>query len=134
MPHPSHQLLPSRPIPWHFSSLTGGGVTKMSHLRVSPQQLLLLSTWASSESAVAAGHRRGTLLQLLLASEQIYRHHHILKAFWQTCNVNFTKARKIFPTRAYHLSNHRILRGFAVKDVDSILRSRPSVQKAIAHP
>lgn len=112
------------------------GVTKMSHLRVSPQQLLLLSTWASSESvqsllATAEGRFSNYCWHL---NRSIDTNTDILKAFWQTCNVNFTKARKIFPTRAYHLSNHRILSGFAVKDVDSILRSRLNVQKAIAPP
>lgn len=108
-------------------------MTKMSHLRVSLQQPLLLSTWASFESmqsllATAEGHFSNYCWH---RNRSIDTNMDILKAFWQTCNVNFTKARKIFPTRAYHLSNHRILSGFAVKDVDSILRSRFNVQKAI---
>lgn len=108
----------------------------MSHLRVSPQQLLFLGTWASSESvqsllATAEGRFSDCCWHL---NRSIDTNTDILRAFWQTCNVNFTKARKIFPTRAYHLSNHRILSGFAVKDVDSILRSRLNVQKAIAPP
>lgn len=49
----SHQLLPSSPIPWHFSGFAGGGdkdVPFKGEHSAATQQPLLLSTLASSES------------------------------------------------------------------------------------
>lgn len=58
----------------------------------------------------------------------------MLKAFWQTYDVRFTKTSRRFPTGACHLSSHGILTRFTIKDVDSLLRSRPPVQKATDYP